>query len=567
VLVVRQNVDPERLAARPTAGAATTVLPLGRDHARLRAAAATLALPLAVAAVAVAAALPGAAGHALYGDEVASARIVTEPALPDVLRHVRRTESTPPAWYVVAWTARKATGADVQSLRLLSVLFAAAAAALTAVWALCLLGSRPAAALAGSLVALGSVPAEYAEQLRAYALVVLLSVAFGMLLGEAALRPAGRWLVGLALATWLGALTHYFFAFVVVAGIAWLWAARPRPPAASRATLAIAAGAVACAPWLPSFLEQQAHGRYRWIGPFDAAQVATLPGELFFGSDGLFYGLARLAVTAAVVAGAIHVWWRREEATVVAALGLLPIAAAGLVWATGEPIFNERNMLPVAPFLAILVAAGVKALPARLVPAVAAFAIVAALGGAAYAEATLGRVAYDSAATALTGPRLDDPRRADRRLPDGLRGPAWGRDPDHLRGLVVPARAAAPPLGTRAARLPHPLRDRADAERAGLARAGPRPGDGVARLHLLRPPDPRPAAGHRPRRPLPPPDPPAGCGLLRARLEGAVPPVSQSSAPSVHVVGTSPPPSSAIRGPKRTKAGCDAILPATSDSP
>jgi hypothetical protein len=232
---------------------------------------------------------------------------------------------------------------------------------------------------------------------------VLLSVAFGMLLGEAALRPAGRWLVGLALATWLGALTHYFFAFVVVAGIAWLWAARPRPPAASRATLAIAAGAVACAPWLPSFLEQQAHGRYRWIGPFDAVQVATLPGELFFGPDGLFYGLARLAVTAAVLAGAIHVWWRREEATVVAALGLLPIAAAGLVWATGEPIFNERNMLPVAPFLAILVAAGVKALPARLVPAVAAFAIVAALGGAAYAEATLGRVAYDSAATALTG--------------------------------------------------------------------------------------------------------------------------------------------------------------------
>lgn len=401
--MVRQNVDPERLAARPAAGAAATALPFGREYARLRAAAAALALPLAVAAVAVAAALPGAIGHALYGDEVASARIVTEPGLPDVLRHVRRTESTPPAWYVVAWTTRKATAADVQSLRLLSVLFAAAAAALTAVWALRLLGSRPAAALAGSLVALGSVPAEYAEQLRGYALVMLVSVAFGMLLAEAAQRPAGRWLAGLAVATWLGALTHYFFAFVVVAGIAWLWAARPRPPAASRATLAIAAGAVACAPWLPSFLEQQAHGRYRWIGPFDAAQVATLPSELFFGPDGLFYGLARLAVTAAVVAGVIHVWWRREEATVVAALGLLPIAAAGLVWVAGEPIFNERNMLPVAPFLAILVAAGVKALPARLVPAVAAFGIVVALGGAAYAEATLGRVAYDSAANALTG--------------------------------------------------------------------------------------------------------------------------------------------------------------------
>jgi len=400
--VVRQNIDPERLAARPAASAAATI-PLGRGYPRLRTAAAACALPLAVAAVAVAAALPGAAGHALYGDEVASARIVSEPALPDVLRHVRRTESTPPAWYVVAWAARKATGADIRSLRLLSVLFAAAAAALTAVWALRLLDNRPAAAVAGSLVALGSVPAEYAEQLRAYALVVLLSVAFGMLLSEAALRPAGRWLAGLALATWVGTLTHYFFVFVVLAGAAWLWTVRPRPAAVWRPTVAIAAGAAACLPWLPSFLEQQAHGRYRWIGPFDPAQIAALPAGLFFGPDGLLYGLARLALTAALVAGAIHLWWRREEATVVAALGLLPIALAGLVWAAGEPIFNERNMLPVAPFLAILVAAGVKALPARLVPAVAATAIVAALGGAAYAEATLGRIAYDSAANALTG--------------------------------------------------------------------------------------------------------------------------------------------------------------------
>jgi hypothetical protein len=227
-----------------------------------------------------------------------------------VLRHVRKTESTPPAWYLVAWGARKLTDADVASLRLLSVLFAGA---LTAIWALRLLASQVAAALAGSLVALGSLPAEYAEQLRAYALVVLVSVAFGMLLGEAARRPRRRWLVALAAATWLGTLTHYFFFFVVAAGVAWLWAARPRPAAAGRATIAIGAGVAAFLPWLPSFLEQQAHGRYRWIGPFDAAQVATLPGELFFGPDGLFYGLARLAVTGALLAGAIVVWWRREE--------------------------------------------------------------------------------------------------------------------------------------------------------------------------------------------------------------------------------------------------------------
>jgi hypothetical protein len=56
-----------------------------------------MGLPLAVAACAAAVSLPGATGHALYGDEVASARIVTEPSLGRVLTHVRKTESTPPA--------------------------------------------------------------------------------------------------------------------------------------------------------------------------------------------------------------------------------------------------------------------------------------------------------------------------------------------------------------------------------------------------------------------------------------------------------------------------------------
>ena len=388
--MVRRSLDPDRLAARSSAAAAAPALPLGRIDAR--AALAHLALPLAVAALTVGVATPGAVGHALYGDEVASARIVTEPAPRDVLRHVRKTESTPPAWYLVAWGARKATDVDVASLRLLPVLFATAASALTAIWALRLLASGAAAALAGSLVALGSLPAEYAEQLRAYALVVLVSVVFGMLLTQTAHRPRRRWLVALAAATWLGTLTHYFF-FVLAAAVA---------PAAERATIVIGMGAAAFLPWFPSFLEQQAHGRYRWIGPFDAAQVATLPGELFFGPDGLFYGLARLAVTGALLAGAIVVWWRREEASVVAALALIPIAVAAAVWAAGQPIFDERNMLPVAPFLAILVAAGVTALPARLVPVAAALGIVVALSGAAYAQAALGRVAYDSVARALT---------------------------------------------------------------------------------------------------------------------------------------------------------------------
>jgi hypothetical protein len=39
------------------------------------------ALPLAVAAAAVAVSAPGALSHAMWGDEVASARVVTQPDL------------------------------------------------------------------------------------------------------------------------------------------------------------------------------------------------------------------------------------------------------------------------------------------------------------------------------------------------------------------------------------------------------------------------------------------------------------------------------------------------------
>jgi hypothetical protein len=129
--------------------------------------------------------------------------------------------------------------------------------------------------------------------------------------------------------------------------------------------------------------------------------VVKLPGELFFGLDGLLYGLARLAFTVAVACGAV-VLWRRREAGAVAALAVLPIAAAAVLWAAGEPIFNDRNMLPVAPFLAIHAAAGLRALPARARSLVAAAAIAATLAGAAYAQATLGRVAYDSVARTIT---------------------------------------------------------------------------------------------------------------------------------------------------------------------
>ena len=388
-----------------------------RGARRARAAAAWV-LPVAVVVAAVGASAPGALTHAMYFDEIASARVVSEPSFGDVLERVRRTESTPPAWYVVAWSLSKADASlaagklfsDVERLRFLSVLFAAAASLLTAMWALRLLDNRLLAALAGFLVALGSVPAAYGEQLRAYALVMLLSVSFGLLLVRVADRPTAWPWCALALCVWLGVMTHYFFFFVVAGGGLWLWAARPRLPGRTKAAVALGLGLLGFLPWLPSLVEQMQHGRYRWIGVFNAVDVATLPGSLFFGPDGLLYGLARIAVTLALVVG-VAVLWRTPGGTAIVGLGLLPVIGAGVVWALGEPIFDERNMLPVVPFMAILVAAAPAVLPKRLVPAVAVTGIVATLAGAAFAYATLDRVAYDRVADALVdvGWTADEP--------------------------------------------------------------------------------------------------------------------------------------------------------------
>lgn len=101
--------------------------------------------------------------ESLWLDEVASARVATQPTLPKMLSQIRRTESTPPAWYAVAWATRQVIGPssdDVAYLRWLSILFSAAATALTFVYASRIL-PRPGAALAGAVTALGPTFVEH----------------------------------------------------------------------------------------------------------------------------------------------------------------------------------------------------------------------------------------------------------------------------------------------------------------------------------------------------------------------------------------------------------------------
>jgi uncharacterized membrane protein len=151
----------------------------------------------AVALLAVAARLPGLFTQSLSQDEVASARIVSEPTFPRLLGHVARTESTPPLWYTLAWLAHH-LGVPMQDVRLLSVAAGAVLAALVVDVARGVV-ALPFAALAGLMTAVGSQLVSHGRELRSYELLALLAVVFARaLLAEVQARSRRRELVLMA---------------------------------------------------------------------------------------------------------------------------------------------------------------------------------------------------------------------------------------------------------------------------------------------------------------------------------------------------------------------------------
>jgi hypothetical protein len=402
-VVPRPSTLPHR-RPRLTLGAPAETSPApGRPWGAWAIAAVLVVLTIAVRA-------PGAVSEALWSDEVATGRVITAPTEHLAVKRIRR-ESSPPASFYVGRITHKAGVAleravgvgkrltTMGTLRLWSVLFSAALTLLTFLYARRLLPLWS-AALAGLLTALGYQFVVHGKELRAYAMLALLSLALPMVLEWTLARPNLRRLAALAAVVALGSLTHYFFLLVGLGCLVWLWLVE-RPPAKLRATVAMAAGLVPLAAWLPITLFQA--GRInRYFPAFDGDQVVDLYSNLF--ASGAVWSRVgdgwRLAVLAAVLAGAALLA-RRAEGRLAAILVVLPVAVTALVWALGLNIFTIRNLIVAAPFAAIAVAAVPAAIPVRPL-AVGATAVVAGLALWTYSvDRDLGRTAYDEVAAAL----------------------------------------------------------------------------------------------------------------------------------------------------------------------
>jgi hypothetical protein len=364
---------------------------------------------LAVALLAIAARAPGAVTYPLWQDEVATARIMVEPTFGRMLDRVRETESTPPAWYALAWSAHRA-GLSVEAVRWLSVLFGGGLAALTL-----LLVSRflPfwAAVSAGTISALAWQLVNRGHELRAYALYALLSVAFALLLEHATRRPGRGVLAALALTVALGLLTHYFFALALATGLLWLWTSDAGRSARVRVTAAVSAGILPALVWLPGFADQIENQRYSWVAGFDLLKAAAVYSTFFWNAGALyveadevsipaFEAVLRVGILAGVLAGAVALARRTGPAILCALLATVPVLAASLVWVLGAEVFVTRNLLCAAPFACICVAVLPTLVPRPAAMAVGA-AIIALLGLGLFQERTLRPPPYDEFANQL----------------------------------------------------------------------------------------------------------------------------------------------------------------------
>jgi hypothetical protein len=247
-----------------------------------------------------------------------------------VIDAVRRSDTSPPFYYLALDWWLRAAGSSDAALRLFST--ACALAALPLLWSLAReMGGTRVAVLAALLFTLAPPALYYSVEGRMYALTWLL----GLGLARCSLTLARRGPRPDLLAAWVaiaaaGLLTHYFVGFVWLACVAWLWLYGP--PRLRRTTLAAMACGVGVLllPWYAGLPAALAAWRVTgtWLDtPLGAGQLA--------------YGVARLA--GSLVNG--YGVWRGIKLTMPLQFALLGVLAIA-VWRRGAaPLATPERRL------------------------------------------------------------------------------------------------------------------------------------------------------------------------------------------------------------------------------
>lgn len=300
-------------------------------------------------------------------------------------------DSSPPLYYLLLKGWATLAGIGPTALRVPSIVFGCAA--VLAIWLVGRVMDRPrTGVVAAWLIALSPLHAYYSEEIRMYAMLVLLGLGFYYTVFEVLRRTEKVWpmvLSGVAVA-----YTHYYG--LIFVGAVLLVAFVSMGERRRRIVLAGAAVALAFLPWLPVFLAQLANPHHiSWIAEYWEQYprgMAVVRSIQAFTPGGLKYTLVPLRgiawqpviavlLLAPVVAVALSPGWRRHLRPLFVPALVITVMLAALTARsyTGAPIYlagrSDIVLLPL--FLLVLAGALARSGPTLQVTFVVAWTVLA----------------------------------------------------------------------------------------------------------------------------------------------------------------------------------------------
>ena len=289
-----------------------------------------------------------------HHDEVITAARVLPGSFGHMLHEVRRSESTPPLYYALAWVWSKYFGVSEVGLRSLSALCGAITIPVAFLIGRELAGRR-AGLLTMAMVALNPMLIWYSQEARAYALVILLCAA--SLLFFLRFRRTGS---AVDLALWwassaLALTSHYFAAFPIAIEAGWLLVENKRSRGVWLAIGGVAAAGLAL---LPLAMHQANPNHIDWIGHLAVwDRLEDTGGSFLIGETGRVIGavgprqkytvvplvLIGLLLGLGLLRGRSREW---RVAAIGIVIGLGSVALALLAAAAGKDYVLARNLLP-----------------------------------------------------------------------------------------------------------------------------------------------------------------------------------------------------------------------------
>jgi len=323
--------------------------------------------------------------QSFHHDEVITAARVIPGSFADMLDQVKRSESNPPLYYVLAWGWAKAFGTGEVGLRSLTALFGAATVPIV----YCVgaeLASRRAGLIAAALAAVNPMLIWYSQEARSYAVLVFFCAVSLYFFVRARHTGKGRDLAFWALASALALCSHYFAVFAVAIEALWLLIAlRSRWRAVLPALAAVAAAGLAL---LPLITAQVNPAHIGWIdftplsGRFFQTGISFLVGEtghVIAEPPRERYALLPVVlIGAALLLVAIRGSNRERRGALVGLVVGLGVAALALLAVLfGKDYVVERNLLPALLPLAVAAAIGFAVDGARRIGLLLALALCA----------------------------------------------------------------------------------------------------------------------------------------------------------------------------------------------